>query len=85
MTDLGVCCIEAWVAGARLAKREMLAAVSSNAVEKVLGGLAQPEEIVAEHKKCDLLACSIARLTAKAHRHAATQCLLFLLPLIVLL
>ena len=68
------------MAGAPLVKREMLAAVSSNAVELILGGLAQPEEIVAEHNKVDLLAFSITGSTAGLHRHVATQCVLVLLP-----
>ena len=51
MTDLGVCCTEAQAAGALLARSEMLAAVSSKAVEKRLVGLAQPEEIVVEYNK----------------------------------
>ena len=51
MTDLGVYCFEACSAGAPLARSDMFAAVSSNAVEKRLVGLAQPEEIVVEHTK----------------------------------
>ena len=37
MTDLGVSCTAVRLEGAPLAKREMLAAVSSNAVELILG------------------------------------------------
>ncbi len=51
MTDLGVYCFEVCSVGTPLVRSDMFAAVSSNAVEKRLVGLAQPEEIVAEHNK----------------------------------
>ena len=51
MTDFGVYRFEVCLAGTPLARSDMFAAVSSNAVEKRLVGLAQPEEIVTEHNK----------------------------------
>ena len=84
MTDLGVSCTPDCAEGAPLAKRIMLAAVSSNTMEFILGGLAQPEEIVVEHSKLYLLAFSMTKSTAGLHHHFDTQSLLALLPLMVL-
>ena len=85
ITDLGVSCVLALSEGAPFAKSEMLAAVSSKAVLLMLGGLAQPDEIVAEHNKLNLLALSSTKSSAGSHRHFGFQFLLALLPPMVLL
>ena len=82
MTDFGVSCEFARSEGAPLAKREMFAAVSSNAVVLRLGGLAQPENIVDEHNNCIL---ALTTLTAGSHRHFAIQVLLASFPPMMLL